>query len=157
MLQTLRRTHMTRLFRCTRAVSTIEVALLTPVLCVLVMGITDVAQMGAMKSKYQQATRRGLELATAGTVTSTAIKSQVAAASGVSESQVAVTYTLECDEAETTYSGTCGPGQESARYIRVAVNGTYTPKFNYGPLGRIFTLNEQGSASVSAGALTRIQ
>ena len=147
---------------CARGASTIEVALLTPILCILMVGIVDVARVGAMKVKYQQAANRGIELAALGTLQSSeqAIKSQVAAASGVPESQVAVTFFLECDGTPmASYATTCAAGEESARYVRVQVAGQYVPMFNYGPLKPTISVDdeEDGGIPVSGGAVTRIQ
>lgn len=126
-----------RLCCSTRAVGAVELSVIAPLLCICIIGITDVARATALKFQLQQATNRGLEIATIATTTASAddIKSEVAAAAGVSPGQVTLTWTLKCDGTETSYVLTCSSSQEASRFLKVQVASTYRPMFRYGMLG----------------------
>lgn len=114
-----------------------ELSLIAPLLCVCIIGITDVARATALKFRLQQATNRGLEMATIATTKASAddIQSEAAAAAGVSADQVTLTWTLKCDGVATTYGSSCSSSQKTSRFLEVRVASTYQPMFRYGILG----------------------
>jgi len=111
----------------------IELALIAPILAFLTMGVIDVSQAFSRKLVLEQAAQRAVEkvMQTTGTTTPEGtIKAEAAAQAGVAESDVTVSYRLECNgEKVDDFSTNCPDGEIEARYLQVTVNGTYTPMF----------------------------
>lgn len=146
---------LTRLGRCEHGgTSMLELATVTPMLMVFVLGITDGANGFTAKLKLQQAAARTIELATAGGISSGAfnnLASEATNASGQSSSNVTVTKWLECDGTrQDSFDGTCTGTQQVARYVSVSITGTYTPMLSgvMAKFGLPSSIPVQGSASV---------
>ena len=141
--------------------SVIEFALFAPILCVTLMGVTDVSMAYSRKLAVEQAVFRALERVTVGTVQSDYdyLKAEAAAADGaggIVEANVTVTPWRECDRVvQPTYAGTCPANQLTSKYVRVAIATTYTPMFFEGPLASIG--NSNGIVPIDASAAVRIQ
>ncbi|HEV2865940.1 MAG TPA: TadE family protein [Allosphingosinicella sp.] len=133
--------------------SVIEFALFAPILAVMVMGVSDLSMGYSRKLTLESAAFRSLEKVAVGSVQTDYqfLKAEAAAGAGVPQSNVTVDNWLECDRVrQTDFTGTCPTGQMTSRYVQVTINSTYTPRFNYGPLG--------GSpVPISASAALRIQ
>jgi Flp pilus assembly pilin Flp len=144
---------LTGLRRDQRGASVIEFALFAPILAVMVMGVSDLAMGYSKKLVLEQAAYRSLEKVAVGTVQSdyTFLKAEAATAAGVPVTSVTVDNWLECDRVrQASFTGSCASGQMTSRYVEVSISSTYSPRFNYGPLG--------GSAvPISATAALRIQ
>ena len=83
-----------------RGAAVIELALIAPVLALMTIGVIDVSQAFSRKLTLEQAAQRAVEkvMQTTGTTTPEAtIKAEAAAQADVAESDVTVTYRLECD------------------------------------------------------------
>ena len=144
-----------RLGRCEHGGSSmLELAMVTPMLMIMVLGITDGANGFTAKLKLQQAAARTIELATAGGISSGAfnnLANEASSASGQSSSNVTVTKWLECDGTrQDSFDGTCTGSQQVARYVSVSITGTYTPMLAgvMAKFGLPSTIPVRGSASV---------
>jgi Flp pilus assembly protein TadG len=140
-----------------RGASVIEFALFAPILGVMVMGVTDLAMGYSTKLRVEAAIFRALEKVAVGsfqTDYTTYVRSEAATAAGVPESAVTVDSWLECNRArQADFAGSCAAGQDTARYVRVTINTSYTPRFSYGPLVR----SSNGTVPIEANASLRIQ
>jgi Flp pilus assembly protein TadG len=116
-----------------RGAAVIELALIAPMLALLTIGIVDVSQAFGRKLALEQAAQRAVEKVmqtTGNTTPEGTIKAEAATQAGVSQDDVTVTYTLECDGvAEADFDTECDPAETSARYLQVTVAGSYTPMF----------------------------
>lgn len=142
-----------------RGASLIEFALFLPILAMMVMGISDVAMGYARKLELEAGAYRALEKVAVGSVQTDYeyLKNDVAAEAEVTAADVEIDLWLECDRTrQTDFTGTCGAGQELARYIEVAVDTTYETQFDYGPLARSMG-GDNGFVPVSATAALRLQ
>ena len=138
--------------------SVVEFALFIPVFSVMVMGVSDVAMGYSTKLQIEQAAYRALEKVALGTVTNyQTLRDEVAASDGsggIQASNVTVDNWLECNRVrQASYTGTCTTGQDTARYVSVTVNWSYTPQFEYGPL----VGNSSGVVPITASASLRVQ
>ncbi|HTH28555.1 MAG TPA: TadE/TadG family type IV pilus assembly protein [Sphingobium sp.] len=147
-----------RLLADRRGASVMETALIVPLLATMVAGASDVALGFSEKLKVQQAAARSIELATAGGLSSTAfttLQYEAATAAGVPTSQVVVDYWLECDSVrQSNFNGTCSTGQ-TARFVSITVNGSYTPIFSF--LLRAPITDSNGQISLTGYASVRVQ
>lgn len=120
-------------FRDDRGAAVIELALVAPVLALMTIGVIDVSQAFSRKLVLEQAAQRAVEkvMQTTGSTTPEGtIKAEAAAQAGVAESDVTVSYRLECDgEKVDDFNTKCADDEVEARYLMVSVNGTYTPMF----------------------------
>ena len=134
-----------QLRRDKRGVATIELALFSPILAMMVIGTVDMANAYSRKLACEQAAQRAIEkvMQTTGvkSVAETIID-EVADQANIPDDQkaskVTVTYNLYCDDAAPltstdadvfdTYA--CGSGTvKESRYIEVQVNDVYEPMF----------------------------
>ena len=120
-------------FRDEGGAAVIELALIAPILALMTMGVIDVSQAFSRKLTLEQAAQRAVEkvMQTTGTTTPEGtIKTEAAAQAGVAESDVTVSYRLECDGTKVDdFSTKCADGEIEARYLQVTVNGSYEPMF----------------------------
>lgn len=142
-----------------RGTSTIELAMVVPLMTLFVAGATDIAYGVAAKSRLQAAASRSLELATSGGLNSAAfqtLNTEAANAAGVPTSNVTVTKWRECGGTlQLTFEGTCTVGQEVARFVRVRVTGSYRPMFAAVAPG--WQTNANGDVGLSGSATVRVQ
>ncbi|KEQ53686.1 TadE/TadG family type IV pilus assembly protein [Sphingobium chlorophenolicum] len=131
---------MKRLFADSIGTSTVELALIMPVLVLLACMAGDVAMAFKAKIALQRAAERTGQLATVGGYANDTSKTQAAynnlaadaaAAAGVSTNNVTVTPTLLCDATVQTASPEvpCADGQQTKRYVAITISGSYTPMF----------------------------
>jgi Flp pilus assembly protein TadG len=143
--------------RDARGVSTVELALITPILMVILAGSVDVARLISTKLRLQQAAERTAEMASAGKVGSsafTSLQTEAATAANVPTTQVTVTYWLECDGTkQTSFDGTCTSGQQVGRFASVSIAGSYTPSFSW----LLHAAGGGSSIAVSGSASVRVQ
>ena len=137
--------------------STIELALLSPILAVVLAGSVDCARLVSAKLSLQQAAERTAELATSGNVASaafTSLQSEAATAANVPSSSVTVSYWLECDfTKQSAFDGTCTAGQQVGRYASIAIASSYTPTFAW----LLHAIGQSGSIPITANASVRVQ
>jgi len=145
------------IWRDARGVSTVELALITPILMVVMAGSIDVARLISTKLRLQQAAERSAELASAGQVGGTAftsLQTEAATAANVPATQVTVTYWLECDgTAQTSFDGTCSSGQQVARFASISIASSYKPSFSW----LLHSTGGDGSIAVTGRASVRVQ
>ena len=151
-----------RIRRDDKGASVIEFALFAPVLGVMLMGVTDLAMGYSTKLRVEGAIYRSLEKVAVGTASGPQVVSndysylqaEAAAGAGVPTSAVTVEQWLECNRArQTDFAGSCPDGQDTARYVKVTINTSYTPRFSYGPLVR----STNGTVPIEANASLRVQ
>ena len=139
--------------------SLIEFALVLPILAMMVMGISDVAMGFSRKLAVEAAAYRTLEkvaVRSSDTDMST-LAAEAATAAGVDEDDVTIDMWLECARTrQTDITGVCAAGQETARYVSVEIDATYTPRFDYGPLADAFG-GRDGIVPTGATAAMRMQ
>ena len=136
-----------KLARSTRGTATLELALVAPILTTMLIGVVDVTTAFNRKLELEQAVQRSIERVMQTTAEETVeanIKEEAAAAAGISEDDVTVTYTLTCDGVVTAYDQDCLSTQTEVRYINVEATTTFTPMFPLAKLGmseEFFTIN----------------
>jgi Flp pilus assembly protein TadG len=133
-----RRTWLRPLLCDERGVSAVEFAFLIPILSVLILGIIDLGSGLSQRFTLQQAVNRSLEMVQAnsvdtgtegGTPDYSFLKTEVAAAAGVSEGNVTLTQWLECNGTrQGSYTGTCASDQDTARYLELRVTKAFKGK-----------------------------
>lgn len=145
------------LARCVRATSTVELALVSPILAIALAGSVDCARLVSAKLLLQQAAERAAELATAGSVGSaafTSLQSEAATAANVPTANVTVSYWLECDGVrQSLFDGTCTTGQQVARFASISITSSYKPSFAW----LLRSVGTDGAIPISAAASVRVQ
>lgn len=130
---TARSSFLRRIAGCRAGTSTIELAIIAPVLVMLVFLASDVAMAFRMKLKLQTAAERTAALAVSGGIDSTAFQNlaaDAAAAAGVTTDKVTVTDTLLCNSTTQSSTGNqCATGEQSKRYIALTISDNYMPMF----------------------------
>jgi len=129
---------MRKLARSTEGAATIELALITPILATLLIGVVDITTAFNRKLELEQAVQRSIERVMQTTTDETVeanIKQEAAEAAGIPEDNVTVTYSLTCDGTTTAYNTDCAVGQVEVRYVNVAATTTFTPMFPLAKLG----------------------
>jgi hypothetical protein len=162
-----------------RGAVTIELALLSPILVTLIIGIVDLSNSFSRKLALEQGAHRAIEkvMQTTGmaTVQDTLKAEAICQVNGVNEdgscgaspitaANVSVSYRLECRTGETINSSevrtdadefdelTCGSNEKEARYIEITITDAYEPMFK-----RFFGSSPDGKYHMSATAGMRTQ
>jgi Flp pilus assembly protein TadG len=132
-----------QLVRDERGASVIEMALVTPVLAAVILGMTDLSRAYTMSVQLQQAAQRAIEKVQQNKTGSTDYvfvgteAVTAATAAGYSGSTATVNFRLECNgtvKEQTTGAAladtsVCSSGETYARYVSVTVRNKYTPLF----------------------------
>lgn len=128
------------LARDERGASIIEMAMVTPVLASLLIGMVDISRAYSAKLQLEQAAYRAIEKvqqyqATESTYdtlkTEAGSAARAAGFSTVADSDVVVDFWLECNGTrQSNYDTVCGSGQAYARWVTVDIPGTFTPMFS---------------------------
>jgi Flp pilus assembly protein TadG len=146
-----------------RGTSLIEMALATPFMAALLMGMVDLSRAYSEKLQLEQAAQRSIERAMNRQMASTTFNTLVAeaaAAAGVEQDEVTVDFWLECNgvrQGDGTpgngYDTQC-PGQLRSRYLTVTVQKDFEPSFGtkYFP-----GANSDGTYTIGARAGIRTQ
>jgi Flp pilus assembly protein TadG len=126
------------LARDERGASVIEMAMVTPLLGSLLIGMVDISRAYSAKLQLEQAAYRAIEKVqgyqTSESTYST-LKTEAASAArnagfSVADTDVVIDYWLECNGTrQTTYDSVCTGGQTTARWVTVDVPATFTPMF----------------------------
>jgi Flp pilus assembly pilin Flp len=142
------------LCRDKRGTAVVELALVSPMIALLTVGVIDLSNGFGKKLKIEQAAQRSIEKIM-NTSASDTIKNTLAAEAanqaGVPLDNVQVVYRLECDGAATE-AEECGEEQETDQWISVTVTDKYVPIFK-----RYFGSSGDGVYHLSATAGVRIQ
>lgn len=154
---------MKRLFANPAGTSTVELAIIMPVMVLLTCLAGDVAMAFKAKIALQRAAERTAQLATVGGYTSDTtdtskaynnLAADAAAAAGVAINKVTVTPTLICDSTVQTTPDYCTATQQMKRYVAISISGTYTPMF--AKLAASSKWSSQGVA-ITGSASVRLQ
>ena len=142
------------LARSERGTATIELALISPMLATMLIGVVDMTTAFNRKLEMEQAVQRSIERVMQTTTTQTVeqnIKDEAAEAAGIDPSDVTVTYTLTCNGVVTSYSNDCISGQTEVRYVNVSATTTFVPMF---PLSRLGLTQDEFVITVETGIRT---
>jgi len=141
-----------------RGASIIEMALVTPVLASLLIGMVDISRAYAARLQLEQAAQRAIEKVMqyqANSSTYSTLYLEASSAAGVPVDQVTVDYWLECNGVRSdAYDVACPSGQTYARYVTVSIDKDFTPMFGtaYFP-----GANSDGSYTLTGEAGLRTQ
>ena len=135
--------------------SVIELAIVTPVLLVMLLGMIDGAMGVSTKLKLQQAAARSIELVSAGGLASVSgVSAEAVAASGQSAANVTVDSWLECNGVrQASIDGTCPASQQIGRFASVTITGTYVPMMS----GAMQTFGLPGTVTLTGKSSVRVQ
>lgn len=113
--------------------STIELAIIVPVLALMTLIAADLAMAFKMKIGLQTAAERTAQMATKGGYNSLAYQNLVtdaANAAGVPTNAVTVTGSLFCNTTvQASADAICPAGQQLKRYVAITISNTYQPMF----------------------------
>ena len=147
------------LLRDQRGNSFVEMALVTPLLASLLVGMVDISRAVSAKVTVEQAAQRALERVQATdfkTSQMSDLETDAEAAAGTG-SQATADAWLECNHDGTHLdydTGDCGTGVSYARYVSMHVTDTFTPLFGT----RFFPgANGNGTVTVDGQAVVRTQ
>ena len=153
-----------------RGTSVIELALATPILAALLMGMVDLSRAYSERLQLEQASQRSIEKVFNHQTQSTSyntIKAEAKAAAhaagftNVTDSDITIDYWLECNGVRqgngtpgNGYNDNCADGQVYARYINVKIQKKFKPAFGtkYFP-----GANSDGTFTLKADAGIRTQ
>ena len=141
------------LARDSRGAAVVELALVSPMIALLTVGVVDMSNGFSKKLKIEQAAQRSIEkimnTSASDTIENT-LAAEAAHQGGVPLGNVTVSYRLECDGALTD-AEECAEDQQTSQWITVTVTDSYQPLFarRFGPT--------TGAYPLSATAGVRIQ
>lgn len=124
------------LWRDSRGVSALELALIAPLLVLFLSGLIDVSRAMSERFVLKQAVNRGLEMVQARPprieaghpdYDFSAVRNATATAAGVPPQEVVVRRWLECNGVKRAVTEDCLPEEESARFIELEVTKKYEP------------------------------
>jgi Flp pilus assembly protein TadG len=123
-----------------RGASVIEMAMVTPLLGSLLIGMIDISRAYSAKLQLEQAAYRAIEKvqgyqtteSTYSTLkTEAATAARAAGFTSVVDTDVTIDYWLECNGTrQADYDTTCPAGQSYARWITLDIPATFTPMFS---------------------------
>ena len=152
------RKRLTRLKRDQKGVTIVEFAFVAPLLVLFLLGIVDGARAVSAKLTIDQAASRAIEKIAVGTVQTdyTFAQTEAATAAGVPTTQVTVTSWLECDGTrQANFTDSCTAGQQTARYVKIAITKSFVPSFAYGKY--FLRADSSGNVAMSTEESIRIQ
>ncbi|HEY0084445.1 MAG TPA: TadE/TadG family type IV pilus assembly protein [Allosphingosinicella sp.] len=132
-------------------VTAIEFAMLIPILATFVLGIIDLSTGLSQRFSLQQAVNRSLEIVQANRVAANAqgtqnydfLKTEVTKA--VPSASVTLDQWLECSGTkQSSYTGVCAAGQDTARYLELRATREFRGKIYLRPV----TLNATSAVRV---------
>lgn len=147
-----------RLISCERGNSFVEMALVSPLIAALLMGMVDISRAVSTKLKLVQSSQRAVELVqSSGFVYSnmSALETEAETAAGAG-SEATATAWLECGSSSTqlSFTSTCADGEPYSRHVRVTITKPFTPLFAspYFP-----GANNDGTYTITGKAGMRVQ
>jgi hypothetical protein len=150
-------------WRDQRGTSALELAFVLPFMILMILGIADVALRMGAKLQLEEAAARTLERGSAATLRATNsdyLKQEAATASGRPLTDITFEQWLECDSVRNaSFTGSCTPGQQIGRYLRVRIRGQYQPFFDYSLFAQFFTgaVASQDPYELVGDAVVRVQ
>lgn len=147
-----------------RGTALIEMALATPFLAAVLMGMVDISRAYSERLQLEQATQRAIEKVFNNQTTSTSyntLKTEAVNAAhdagftAVTATDVTIDYWLECNGArQANYDTGCTGGALQARYLNIAMQKKFTPTFST----KFFPgANSDGTYTIRADAGIRTQ
>lgn len=125
-----------------RGVAALELALVSPVLFLLLLGSVDIFQIVAARLDLEQAAQRTTDFSLAVRPRSsdgTYLRNEAATAAGVPTANVTVDIFLECEGVrQTSFSTECPSGQTRARFVSVSIVRHVQPMFDWAGLAGFF-------------------
>ncbi len=128
------------LARDERGASIIEMAMVTPLLGSLLIGMVDISRAYSAKLQLEQSAYRAIEKvqgyqtseSTYSTLkTEAGSAARAAGFTSVADTDVVLDFWLECNGArQTVYNSVCPGGQTTARWVTVDIPATFTPMFS---------------------------
>jgi Flp pilus assembly protein TadG len=116
-------------------VSAVEFAMLIPILATFVLGIIDLSTGLSQRLSLQQAVNRSLEIVQANRVATNAQGTQnydflrTEVTTVVPSASVTLNQWLECSGTkQSSYTGTCAAGQDTARYLELRATRPFRGK-----------------------------
>lgn len=126
-----------KLSRSVRGNVTVEFALISPILLIVILGLVDFGLAMSNKMELVSAARSGAQLALADSSDTSAIKSAVVAATDneITTSDVTTTEFCECSDGTTiTCGATCGDGSSNKYYMTITAQQSFTAVFIVTPI-----------------------
>ena len=159
----MRKMLFTRLRHDRRGMGFIEMALATPLLALLFLGMVDLSKIVAANIDLEQAAQRTTDYALArrpASASTTYLETEAANASGQSSSNIRVELFLECDGTkQTSFTGSCASGSTTHRFVSVEIDRQVDTGFNWRGMAAIFA-GGNGSyrpVTVTGDSVVRIQ
>ena len=155
-----------RLARNEDGVGFVEMAMLTPVLALMFLGMVDISKIVTANIDLEQAAQRTTDYALARRPTDGStgyLVAQAVAASGRPADDVTVELTLECGGVErSSFTDICNAGETTHRYAFVAIEQEVVTGFNWRAMAAIFGGGDAGSGAyrpvtVTGDSLVRLQ
>lgn len=151
-----------RLGRDVRGVAIIELALATPLLMLLFVGMVDLSLLASAKIDLEQAAQRTTDYVLAKRPTNGNggyLAAEAAAAAGVPQENITVQLFLECNGVrQASFDTPCLAGQVQARFASVEIRRQEELTFNWTSMTKFFGGTEQAGAVLIAGdSLVRFQ
>lgn len=159
------RAFVSRLRSEQQGTAVLELGLAIPIVFVLLLGLIDIARGYSIKLQLEQVAQRSIEKVMNGQAdrsTMAAIKTEAATAAEVPETSVTTTAWLECRTgtgSPTFYyypaddDQMCSTGQIGRRYLRVTINKTFSPIFDFRWAGT----NADGTYTIQGATSVRTQ
>lgn len=145
--------RLANLWRDCSGSTTIETALILPLLMAMAVGSFDVSRMIARQNELQKAANEASDVAIAATPDTDAKKSTlqsvIMTSTGLAQNKVTVSTVYRCgtDTAFVTLASSCTSLYST--YVRVVLSDTYTPSWTQIGLGGALTFNVTRQVQVS--------
>lgn len=144
-----------RLWRDKSGFGAMELALASPFLFLLGLGMIDASMLIGTKIDYEQAAQRTTDFALArrpNSANGSYLQTEAAAAAGVTASQVTVDIYRTCNGVRAgSFDGACGSGQITARYVNVVIAAPVETEFNWAGLASLLGFQAFAATVVVAG------
>lgn len=146
------------LVRDEHGTSLIEMAMVTPVLASMLVGMVDISRAYSAKLQLEQAAQRAIEKVQqyrTTTDTYSTLQTEAATAAAVAPTAVTIDPWLECNGTrQASYAAVCPDGQNPTRYITVSIDKMFTPMFG----SRFFPgANQDGTYTLTGRSGLRTQ
>ena len=152
--------RLSSLARDTAGAVTVELALVSPILAAMLIGLVDLSTTYSDKLRLEQVAQRTIEKVQATSFTAsmeTALETEAETAAGTG-SDADLTYWMECTNSGGTtttvaWTATCGSGDIYARYVNLDIQKDITPIV----LAKFAKSNTNGTITVHGIAGIRVQ
>lgn len=144
-----------RLWRDCSGLGAMELAVASPFLFLLSLGMIDASMLIGTKIEYEQAAQRTTDFALArrpNSADGTYLRSEAASAAGVDAANVTVEIYRTCDGTRAaSFDGSCPAGEVTARYVSVAIARPVATEFDWSGLAETLGVGGFASAVVVTG------